>query len=69
MSWRVRWVPVTSPATYPQPEAPYDTHINLLAFIAKLKILEQGFLHQGFQEDKILHPHRTVQERHVQRGH
>lgn len=43
------------------------THINLLLFIAQLEVPDQRLLLQGFQEHKVLHPHRTFQKGHVQR--
>lgn len=52
----------------PQPGAATGTHINLLVFIALLEVLEQRPLLQGFQEHKVLHPHRAFQKSHVQRG-
>lgn len=58
---------IPEPSGYPTAWHPCRAHINFLVFVTKLEVLDQRVLVQGFQEDKVLHPHGAFQERHVKR--
>lgn len=57
---------ILEPPGYPTAWPPQQAHINLFVFVTKSEVLDQRLLVQGFQEDEVLHPHRTFQERHCQ---